>query len=179
MDHPLCLGRSVRAVVIGLVALAMVMGTRVRAAEPVRTTTATAQDVMTRAEQLAKWQLASLETTVSAMPVEESPRNPRGWQQAVFWLGMIALAERTDAAWIKEALLARGRDNAWMLGARLYNADDQLIGQPYLWAAQHGAGTKAIVNARAKFDEILAAPPRARSLTFLLSPMLLHRPHAR
>jgi rhamnogalacturonyl hydrolase YesR len=122
--------------------------------------------VLATAERTARARLAELAAHASGAGEAD---DPRGWRQAVFWLGMTALADRTGEAWIREAILAHGQAAAWTLGARLYHADDQLIGWVYLWDAAHGAGPEAAAPLRAALDAILAAPPRS-PLTFRLEP---------
>src|SRR3546814_4143144 len=45
------------------------------------------------------------------------------------------------------------------MGDLPFHADDQLIGQAWLWAAQNGEGKKAIAPIRAYFDHVLANRP--------------------
>ncbi len=99
----------------------------------------------------------------------ERAENPTSWHQATFWLGMAALADRTGDGWVREAILAHGRALDWRLGERTFNADDHLIGSVWLWAAAHGGGKQALAPLRARFDQILAAPPRAH-LALVLGP---------
>lgn len=121
--------------------------------------------VLLRAEALAKWQLGHLTSRQPSSPSDGSS-DPRGWAQSVYWVGMTALAEQSSKPWVRSAILAQGRANQWKLGSRLYHADDQVIGQIYLWAATHSAAGKAIVPLRSNLDRILADPPRV-DLEFL------------
>ena len=121
--------------------------------------------VLLRAEDLAKWQLDHL-TTAASPSLADDPSDPRGWERGVFWVGMTALAEHSSEPWVRGAVLAQGRANQWTLGSRLYHADDQVIGQTYLWAAEHSAGSEAIAPLRSNLDRILADPPRV-PLAFL------------
>lgn len=115
--------------------------------------------VLTSMERAADWQLAHLEPIESIKVAREETRSSRSWQQATFYAGLTALAERSKAARFREAVLAQGRSAGWQLGERKYHADDHVIGQSYLWASAHGAGPEAIAPLRRRFDEILAAPP--------------------
>lgn len=111
-------------------------------------------------ERVADWQLAHLEPVPSIKVAREESRSPRSWQQGAFYAGLTALAWRSEAPRFRDAVFAHGRSTGWQLGDRRYHADDQVIGQSYLWAATHGAGPEAIAPLRKRFDEILAAPPR-------------------
>ena len=111
-------------------------------------------------EKAADWQLAHLEPAASITVMRQETSSPRSWQQAAFYVGLTALAERSRSARFHEAVLAHGQGTKWQLGDRKYHADDHAIGQSYLWASTHGAGPGAIGPLRQRFDEILAAPPR-------------------
>ncbi len=115
-------------------------------------------------EKVADWQLAHLEPVASIKVAREETRSPRSWQQGAFYAGLTALGERSESPRFRDAVFAHGRSTNWQLGDRRYHADDHVIGQSYLWAAEHGAGPQAIAPLRKRFDEILAAPPRG-SLT--------------
>jgi xylan 1,4-beta-xylosidase len=111
-------------------------------------------------EKVADWQLAHLEPVASIKVMREETRSPRSWQQGAFYAGLTELAERSESARFRDAVVAHGRSNRWQLGDRRYHADDHVIGQSYLWAAAHGAGPEAIAPLRKRFEEVLADPPR-------------------
>src|SRR3546814_19067775 len=67
------------------------------------------------------------------------------------------LANRDKA--YAQPLLDLGRAKQWRMGDLPFHADDQLIGQAWLWAAQNGEGKKAIAPIRAYFDHVLAHRP--------------------
>jgi rhamnogalacturonyl hydrolase YesR len=125
------------------------------------------EHVLALAERVADWQLAHLDGEYLTHFQEES-RNPRSWEQGAFWLGLTHLADTGAAPRFRQAVLDLGRTNQWMPGPRLYHADDQVIGQSYLWAAKHGAGAAAIAPLRAGFERILASPPRVH-LSFVVA----------
>jgi rhamnogalacturonyl hydrolase YesR len=110
-------------------------------------------------ERAADWQLAHLEPVDTLKVMREETRSPRSWQQAAFYIGLTALAERSKSERFKEAILSHGRSQKWRLGDRTYHADDQAIGQSYLWASAHGAGQEALVPTRRRLEAIMAAPP--------------------
>lgn len=111
------------------------------------------------ATRLATWQLARLDAAHVSRVTAET-RNPRAWEQAVFWVGMTALADAGGPPAIRQAILDMGRANQWLPASRPYHADDLVITQPYLWAVRHGAGPAARVPTRKAFDYILAHPPQ-------------------
>lgn len=119
-----------------------------------------AQDAIATATRLAEWQLAHMADAKHVSRVTTETANPRAWEQAVFWVGMTALADAGAPRSIGQAVLAMGRANGWTPAARPYHADDLVITQSYLWAARHGAGAAASLPTRARFDYILANPPR-------------------
>lgn len=119
-----------------------------------------ARDAVALATKLAQWQLAHMTDTGHVSRITSETRNPRAWEQAVFWVGMTALADAGAPPEIGQAVVAMGRANEWTPAKRPYHADDLVITQSYLWAAKHGAGAAAIAPTRARFDYIVANPPR-------------------
>ncbi|WP_346344723.1 glycoside hydrolase family 88 protein [Sphingomonas sp. dw_22] len=109
-------------------------------------------------ERMADWQLAHLDNLDYIPLARPSTKDPRDWQQAAFWVGLTAVADRSASPRYRDAILATGHKLGWALGGRLYHADDHLIGAVWLWAARHGAGEDALKPMRASFDRILAKP---------------------
>jgi rhamnogalacturonyl hydrolase YesR len=109
-------------------------------------------------EKSADWQLAHLEPASTIKVMREETRSARSWQQGAFYVGLTALAERSKSERFREAILSHGRSQKWRPGDRTYHADDQVIGQSYLWASMHGAGPDAIVPTRRRLEVIMAAP---------------------
>src|SRR3546814_17162844 len=87
----------------------------------------------------------------------KSVREVRDWQQATFWVALTELANRDKA--YAQPLLDLGRAAQWRIGDLPFHADDQLIGQAWLWAAQNGEGKKAIAPNRPSYDHVLATLP--------------------
>src|SRR5262245_49395432 len=85
------------------------------------------------AARLADWQLARMGQVVASRKTNET-ENPRSWEQAVFWVGMTALADAGGPPRVREAILKMGNANGWEPGHRTYFADDHTIAQSYLWA---------------------------------------------
>jgi rhamnogalacturonyl hydrolase YesR len=130
---------------------------------------ATYRDIIALAEKVADNQLAMLAAN------EVHPRNaqdsvdPKGWVQGTYFFGLTHLAARSPQPRYRDFLLARGASNNWLLGRRLYHADDHLVGQSYLWAARNGVGAAAYAPMRQSLDLIVANPPTA-NLAFVERP---------
>jgi rhamnogalacturonyl hydrolase YesR len=119
-----------------------------------------AQTPLAIASRLADWQLRQIDSNTNISRVTDQTRNKRGWEQAVFWVGMTDLADATgDPKW-RKAIVDMGRSNEWRPGDRLYHADDHVISQVYLWSARQGAGSAATAPTRGTFNKILAKPSR-------------------
>ncbi|WP_116090538.1 glycoside hydrolase family 88/105 protein [Sphingomonas crusticola] len=151
---------TTRAAIYGLMAALTLLPVRVAAQ---------AVDPRIAAERLADWQLARLHQTDGMSRNVEETADARSWMRAAFWIGLTALADRDPQPRFRDALLAMGKSNGWASDARPYHADAQAILQPYLWAVKNGAGPAARGPARAKFDYILAHPPRT-TLAFYSPP---------
>ncbi|WP_206245485.1 glycoside hydrolase family 88/105 protein [Novosphingobium terrae] len=126
---------------------------------------AQARATIDAAIRLAHWQVERLDNTSHVSQATSETANTRGWERAVFWIGMTALADHGGGPDIREDVLKMGTANGWTPGSRPYHADDLAITQSYLWAAGHGAGAPAIAPTRKGFDFILAHPARV-SLAF-------------
>ncbi len=120
--------------------------------------------ILAQVRRVADWQLAN-KTNWATMPLaRKSVQNPRDWQQATFWIALTELAKR-DARYAPP-LMDLGREMAWKLGDNPFHADDQLIGQAWIWAARNGAGKAALAPTIAYFDHVLANRPTG-SLEFI------------
>ncbi|MCJ2182873.1 glycoside hydrolase family 88 protein [Novosphingobium sp. 1949] len=118
---------------------------------------------------LADWQLAHLEDVSHIREASEGTRLTRGWEQAVFWIGMTDLAASGAPARIRQAILDMGARNRWRPGDSTYFADDQAISQAYVWAASHGAGPAALAPTRATFGTVVTKPA-ITTLAFVIPP---------
>ncbi|MHA6723202.1 glycoside hydrolase family 88/105 protein [Sphingomonas sp. RS2018] len=121
------------------------------------------------AVKLADWQLARMGDPSHVSRATGETKKPRAWEQAVFWVGMTALADAGAPPRIREAILAMGRANGWRPGDSTYFADDHAITQSYLWAARNGAGKDAIQPTQAAFDRVVDVPA-VTTLAFVVPP---------
>ena len=113
--------------------------------------------ILAQTRRVADWQLANRTNWATMPAARKSVRDVRDWQQATFWVALTELASR-DRSYAKP-LLELGHAEGWRMGDRPYHADDQLIGQAWLWAAQNGGGKQAAAPMRAYFDHLLANRP--------------------
>lgn len=113
---------------------------------------------MALAEKAANYQLAVMAGGGPANAQAET-LNKLDWIQGTFFVGLRDLADRSANPAYRTALLSRGAANQWQLGPKTYHADQHVIAQSYLWAAQHGAGPEAIAPLKSRFDRIIAFAP--------------------
>ena len=119
-----------------------------------------AAEVLQTAEKAADWQIAHREDFSHIPNAGRETRSSRDWQQGAFYVGLTELADRSASPRFKEAVIANGVRNGWRLGDRPFHADDQIIGQSYLWAASHGAPAEATAALRQRLQAIVAANPQ-------------------
>jgi rhamnogalacturonyl hydrolase YesR len=120
------------------------------------------------AVRLADWQLDRMSGSGISRATSET-RKPRAWEQAVFWVGMTALADAGAPPRIRQAVLDMGRANDWRPGEKTYFADDHAITQAYLWAARNGAGKAARMPTKRVFDQVVNKPA-VTTLAFYVPP---------
>lgn len=116
---------------------------------------------LAQAERVADWQLAHRSDLAHIRKVVRDTRDPRGWQQATFYVALTMLADRSAEPRFRDAVLAHGRAAGFCLGDRPYHADDHLVGSSYVWAADHGAGDDALRGVREGLDRVIRNPSRA------------------
>ena len=103
--------------------------------------------VLTAMEKAADWQLAN-----------PSKHSPTDWTQGALYTGMMALAGVSDSSRFHDAMLKMAEDNKWLLGSRIYMADDHCVGQAYAELYLQHKDPKMIAPTRERFDCILAHP---------------------
>lgn len=121
------------------------------------------------AVRLADWQLSRMSEGVVVSRKTGETHKPRAWEQAVFWVGMTALADAGAPPRIRKAILSMGNANQWLPGEKPYFADDHAITQTYLWAAANGAGEPAREPTRRVFDKVIG-DPAVTTLAFYVPP---------
>ncbi|KQM68182.1 glycosyl hydrolase family 88 [Sphingomonas sp. Leaf17] len=130
---------------------------------------ADARSPIALAVSLAGWQLDRMASVDHVSRATGETRNPRAWEQAVFWVGMTALADAGAPPRIAQAIKQMGAANAWRPGSKPYFADDHAITQAYLWAAAHGSGAAARAPTKTAFDRVVDQPA-VTTLAFAVPP---------
>lgn len=116
---------------------------------------------------VANWQLGHMDGQFNYVQTHRTgTQNPRGWIQGAFYVGLTAFAERTGDPGYVGALRAHGQAQDWGLGDRPLHADDHVIAQSWLWLHARDGVPAQIAPVKARFDAILANPPKA-DLTFI------------
>ena len=116
----------------------------------------TPQAVLGVMQRVADWQLANPITL-----------RPTGWICSVGDVGMMALAGISGDPKYRDAMLAKGETNAWLLPqyqGRKYHADDQCYGQVCAELYFLYRDNRMIAPMREHFDWIIANPPPSRGL---------------
>src|SRR5215475_7568257 len=103
---------------------------------------------------VADWQLGQLTRSHVSDPEQET-----SWVQATFYLGLARLASTSKNQKYFEVIRQLAHRNHWRLGPRLYNADDQLIGQVYVAAYDRYHDPHMIKPMIEQFDQVLVNPP--------------------
>ncbi|HUO97162.1 MAG TPA: glycoside hydrolase family 88 protein [Rhizomicrobium sp.] len=118
--------------------------------------------ILTLAQHVADWQLAH----PNAQDSRFETNDPRGWVQGAFYAGLTALANVSPDPNYAQIIMQQGARENWQLGSREFHADDQVIGQTWIWAYEHVRDPKMIAPVRARFDAVIAAAPHG-SLDFI------------
>ncbi|MDR7230338.1 rhamnogalacturonyl hydrolase YesR [Caulobacter sp. BE264] len=160
-----------RATITAIVAgLTLVAGPAAASAAQPRPATAQADiaaSALTLGRAVADWQLRHMDGRFDYVQTHRpGTQNPRGWIQGAFYVGLVAFAERTADKGYVQALRDHGRAQAWGLGKRPLHADDHVIAQSWLWLHARDRDPAQIAPVKARFDAILADPPKA-DLTFI------------
>lgn len=111
------------------------------------------------ADAVAKWQFEHLDDLGYITKYRAEAEQKRGWVQGSMYVGALRWAQASGSAGLLRRVQSWAEANQYRLGDRLYHADDHVVARVYL--ALHGAGLaddRALSNAKAYFDAILAAP---------------------
>jgi unsaturated rhamnogalacturonyl hydrolase len=130
----------------GLTAALVVPSARAADA-PASSTPFTKTAVLALAERVADWQLANPSTD-----------HPAHWTQGAGYTGMMALASISSSPRFSEAMLKMAQANQWQLGARIYHADDHVVGQTYVDLYLKQRDPRMLAPMRERFDFIIAHP---------------------
>ena len=91
-----------------------------------------------------------------ATRIADSPS--QDWTCATLYLGMLSASETLHDPRYRNLVAGVADHYHWTLGPRKPHADDQAIGQSYLWLERQKPDAQHIGPMRAQFDEIMQAP---------------------
>lgn len=97
--------------------------------------------------KVADWQDARIASTPS-----------QDWTFATLYLGMLAASDALHTPRYHDTVLGVAQHYNWTLGPRRIHADDQAIGQSYLWLYREKKVPLRLAATRAQFDELMTAP---------------------
>lgn len=111
--------------------------------------------------RVADWQLAHMTDFSYVATFKASTEDPTDWIQAAFFIGLTEFADATGDPRYAEALIDHGRAQGWSYGDRPRHADEDAIGQVWVWAAERVEGDERaarLAPTLARFAPVLAAP---------------------
>jgi rhamnogalacturonyl hydrolase YesR len=104
-------------------------------------------DVQAAMRKVADWQLARVHSEHS-----------QDWTFATLYLGMLSASETLHDPRYSEYVQGVANHYEWTLGPRKSHADDQAIGQSYLWLYNRKPEVSRLTQLRTQFDEIMRLP---------------------
>lgn len=120
-----------------------------------------ASPILAKARTVADWQLSRMDRFDYVATFRDHTADPTGWIQSTFFIGLTALADATSDDRYAQAVISHGQTLDWAYGKRARHADDDAIGQAWLWAAARPsspAREAILAPTRARLDAVLAAP---------------------
>lgn len=111
--------------------------------------------------RVADWQLAHMSDFSYVATFRGSTEDPTDWIQAAFFIGLTEFADATKESRYAEALISHGRAHQWSYGERPRHADEDAIGQVWVWAAARADGSERaarLAPTLSRFAPVLAAP---------------------
>lgn len=111
------------------------------------------------ANQVADWQLSQYDLRSNQMRTEGRASGlPQGWMYATWQIGLLAWADASQQADYEMAVRNNALVNEWLLGPRVYHADDHAMGAVYLSLFERAGGAYKIAHVKQTFDQVLAQP---------------------
>ncbi|HEU5350292.1 MAG TPA: glycoside hydrolase family 88 protein [Terracidiphilus sp.] len=105
------------------------------------------QAVRTAMRKVADWQLARVQNQWS-----------QGWTYATLYIGMLSASQTLHDQRYSDFVRREDQHYNWTLGPRKIHADDQIIGQSYLWFYRRDHDPRQIAQMRAQFDDVSKIP---------------------
>ena len=109
------------------------------------------QAVRNAMRRVANWQLSRIQDTPS-----------QDWTFATLYVGLLAASNTLNDDRFQNDVLSVARHFNWTLGPRKSHADDQAIGQSYLWLYSEDHDAQRIAPLEAQFNEIIQLPDDAQ-----------------
>jgi unsaturated rhamnogalacturonyl hydrolase len=97
--------------------------------------------------RVADWQLSRIEDTPS-----------QNWTFAALYVGLLAASDTLQDARFQNAVFNVATHFDWKSGPRKSNADDQAIGQSYLWLYRKDHIAQHIAQLKSQFNEVIQIP---------------------
>ncbi|AFU98805.1 glycoside hydrolase family 88/105 protein [Simiduia agarivorans] len=111
------------------------------------------------ANQVADWQLSQYDLRSNMMRAEGRPSGiPQGWMYATWQIGLLAWADASAQPAYESAAYHASAANGWLLGPRVYHADDHAMGAVYMSLYERAPVEHKIAHTRQMLDAVLAAP---------------------
>jgi unsaturated rhamnogalacturonyl hydrolase len=104
-------------------------------------------DVKAAMRKVADWQLGRIVDTPS-----------QDWTFATLYVGLLSASDTLQDARYRATVLKVAEHYAWTLGPRRTHADDQAVGQAYLWLNRIYPDPSHIAPMHQQFDEIMRIP---------------------
>ncbi|HET7104562.1 MAG TPA: glycoside hydrolase family 88 protein [Terracidiphilus sp.] len=102
------------------------------------------RDVKAAMRKVADWQLARVKDEYS-----------QDWTFAALYLGFLNASDTLQDGRYREYVQRVAEHYDWTLGPRRMHADDQAIGQSYLWLHARHPEAREVAPMRAQFDEVM------------------------
>jgi len=97
--------------------------------------------------KVADWQVARIADTPS-----------QDWTFATLYAGLLSASDTLKEPRYRNVVLNVAEQYAWTLGPRQTHADDQAIGQSYLWLYRQAPALERIQPLRTQFDTVMQMP---------------------
>ncbi|WP_263383818.1 glycoside hydrolase family 88/105 protein [Granulicella arctica] len=97
--------------------------------------------------KVADWQTAR----IAGSPSQD-------WTFATLYVGLLAASDTLHDPKYRDAVAKVAEHYHWTLGPRKLHADDQAIGQSYLWLYREKPDSQRIQPLRSQFDEVMKVP---------------------
>jgi len=121
-------------------------------ADPGRLATELSGEIKPSSIQIAMRKVADWQTS----RIADSPS--QDWTFATLYVGMLAASDTLHDSRYRNTVASVADYYHWTLGPRKIHADDQAIGQAYLWLYRQKPDSRHIKPLRAQLDEIMQAP---------------------